>query len=66
MPSSGLVRIELRDARPDEPINPASIVLTVEDNGHGMDAATQEHVFEPYFTRKAGATASGCRWSTGS
>ena len=52
-PSAGLVRIELRDARPDEPLNPASIVITVEDNGQGMDAETQAHIFEPYFTRKA-------------
>ncbi len=58
-PSSGLIRIELRDARPDEPLNPASIVLTVEDNGQGMDVETQAHVFEPYFTRKAGGHGIG-------
>jgi len=26
--------------------------LRVEDNGHGMDAATQERIFEPFFTTK--------------
>ena len=58
-PSEGLVRIELRDAHPDEPINPASIVLSVADNGQGMDAATQEHIFEPYFTRKVSGHGIG-------
>lgn len=50
---TGAVRITLRDPRPDEPINPAALVLTVDDDGAGMDAETLAHVFEPYFTRKA-------------
>jgi signal transduction histidine kinase len=50
--AGGLVRIELREPRPDEPISPTSIVLGVVDNGHGMDAKTQEHIFEPYFSTK--------------
>jgi signal transduction histidine kinase len=55
----GLVRIELRDTRPEEPLDPTSLVLSVEDNGHGMDAETQAHIFEPYFTRKAGGHGIG-------
>jgi signal transduction histidine kinase len=50
--AGGLVRLELREPRPDEPISPTSIVLAVVDNGHGMDAKTQEHIFEPYFSTK--------------
>jgi signal transduction histidine kinase len=50
--AGGLVRIELREPRPDEPISPAAIVLSVADNGHGMDGRTQEHIFEPYFSTK--------------
>jgi signal transduction histidine kinase len=50
--AGGLVRIELREPRADEPISPTSIVLSVGDNGRGMDAKTQEHIFEPYFSTK--------------
>jgi signal transduction histidine kinase len=59
VPAQGLIRIELREARADEPFAPASLVLTVEDNGRGMDAETQEHIFEPYFTRKEGGHGIG-------
>ncbi|HSY38814.1 MAG TPA: ATP-binding protein, partial [Polyangia bacterium] len=50
--AGGLVRIELREPGPEEPISPTSIVLAVVDNGRGMDAKTQEHIFEPYFSTK--------------
>ena len=50
--AGGLVRIELREPRVDEPISPTSIVLAVVDDGRGMDAKTQEHIFEPYFSTK--------------
>jgi len=33
--------------------------LTVEDNGCGMDAATQARVFEPFFTTKPPGTGTG-------
>ena len=37
-----------------EPKTPAGsfIVLSVSDSGHGMDQATKERIFEPYFTTK--------------
>jgi signal transduction histidine kinase len=50
--AGGLVRLELREPRPDEPISPTSIVLAIVDNGSGMDARTQEQIFEPYFSTK--------------
>ena len=33
--------------------------LSVGDTGHGMDAATLEHIFEPYFTTKEVGKGSG-------
>jgi signal transduction histidine kinase len=57
--SGGVVRIELRDPRPEEPIPPTSVVLAVADDGRGMDAETQAHMFEPYFTTKPGGLGIG-------
>lgn len=56
---AGVVRIEVRDPHPGENIDPASVVLTVQDNGRGMDAETRAHIFEPYFTRKVGGHGIG-------
>jgi CheY-like chemotaxis protein/anti-sigma regulatory factor (Ser/Thr protein kinase) len=33
--------------------------LTVSDTGHGMDAATMERIFEPYFTTKEAGEGTG-------
>jgi signal transduction histidine kinase len=55
----GLVRIELREPRPDEPISPTSVVLAVVDDGRGIDAATQAHMFEPYFSTKGSGHGIG-------
>jgi len=55
----GLVRIELRDPYPGEAVDPASVVLSVQDSGQGMDAETRAQIFEPYFTRKAGGHGIG-------
>ncbi|MEA3348287.1 MAG: response regulator, partial [Pseudomonadota bacterium] len=35
------------------------IVLSVSDNGHGMDQATKERIFEPYFTTKESGQGTG-------
>ena len=56
---AGVVRIEVRDPHPGENIDPASVVLTVQDNGRGMDAETRAQIFEPYFTRKVGGHGIG-------
>jgi signal transduction histidine kinase len=43
-----------RDLRPGEYLQ-----LTVADNGHGMDKATLDRIFEPYFTTKETGEGTG-------
>jgi two-component system cell cycle sensor histidine kinase/response regulator CckA len=38
---------------------PGLVSLTVRDNGHGMDAATQARIFEPFFTTKSVEKGTG-------
>jgi CheY-like chemotaxis protein len=62
MPDGGTILIEARTAtlaaaEADLPAR-ASIVLSVSDDGHGMDGATLERACEPFFTTK-GANGTG-------
>ena len=68
MHSGGKITIRARLALPDlglvqrfdlQPDN--YIALTVQDNGPGMDAATQERIFEPFFTTKP--VGQGCTFT---
>ncbi len=66
MPEGGQLRIAARAAtdddarRCDEPISPERFaVLVVEDSGVGMDAATRERIFEPFFSTKPTSRGSG-------
>jgi signal transduction histidine kinase len=52
MPGGGTLAIE---TSPDA----ANVVLAVSDTGIGMDAATRERAFEPFFTTRAAGTGLG-------
>jgi len=59
IPKGGSVRIQLRRPILSEPISPTFVVLSVADDGSGMDPDTQMHMFEPYFTRKSAGHGLG-------
>jgi DNA-binding response OmpR family regulator len=71
MPGGGKLTIETSNLTIDEefarlhaPILPGEyVVLSISDNGAGMDLETQSHIFEPFFTTK-GLKGTGLGLST--
>jgi PAS domain S-box-containing protein len=60
MPSGGRITVTLGDApEGGAGLTGPSVLLCVADTGVGMDAATQDKIFEPYFSTKAGGTGLG-------
>ena len=72
MPSGGLLRLTLDSVDLNErPTSDAGsfapgryVVLTVEDNGHGMTPEVVERVFDPFFTTKGEGKGTGLGLST--
>jgi PAS domain S-box-containing protein len=62
--SGGLIEITTSSTHLTEPLQPEMrpgpyALLTVADNGHGMDAALQTRIFDPFFTTKGPGQGTG-------
>jgi PAS domain S-box-containing protein len=73
MPEGGRLVIETSNFEIDDkfarryayPVLPGSyVLLTVSDNGIGMDSTTQQRIFEPFFTTKEKGKGTGLGLST--
>ncbi len=71
MPSGGYIRVETANADLDAAEAAArgatpgpSVMLTISDTGHGIDAESIERVFEPFFTTKEHGKGTGLGLST--
>ncbi len=72
MPAGGILRIETRNVtfdaqfcRQNPHVHPGpQILLSVSDNGQGMDSATLDRIFEPFFTTKGPSKGTGLGLAT--
>lgn len=72
MPNGGCITIDARERVVEKPYKRGKeiirtgrfVVLSVRDTGAGMDAATQERIFDPYFTTKEAGKGTGLGLAT--
>jgi signal transduction histidine kinase len=69
MREGGVLRISTRNGAmvahvADGELSDSTVLVSVSDNGPGMDAQTREHVFEPFFTTRGMAESSGLGLAT--
>jgi CheY-like chemotaxis protein len=71
MPSGGRIRIETANGEIGEAvgrehgIRPGPcVMLSISDNGHGIDSEAMAHIFEPFFTTKEKGKGTGLGLST--
>jgi len=72
MPSGGQLLVETANVvledephqMGDEPVSGEFVVLAVSDNGVGMDSATRERIFEPFFSTKGPGQGTGLGLAT--
>lgn len=55
----GEIHVGLTDVQPQAPNTEPQVVLSVQDDGAGMDEATQRLAFEPFFSTKSAKLGTG-------
>jgi two-component system, cell cycle sensor histidine kinase and response regulator CckA len=63
MPDGGVLRVSVSE-RGSTAQQDASVLITISDNGTGMDRATMDSIFEPFFTTKPRGSGTGLGLAT--
>lgn len=64
MPNGGRLTIKTGISRNHDVMQKKFAIMTITDNGHGMDAQTRERIFDPFFTTKSKGKGTGLGLAT--